>query len=171
MRYDKINGIWTSGMDKQIVDAIKAAARTVRADRRRRRRRASSSQLLDPTNFAGPQGRAVTNTAAVGGAGVTLALKLLNGETVTADPAASPAEHRSAGPGRGRQPDPRRSGEAQGVAVRAGPGSDSGRSASPIDGWTTYDSRHSAVACKGPAIALTPVDSAEGDRPCRSPSA
>ena len=43
---------------------------------------ASSTQLLDPTGFPGLKGAAVTNTAAVGGAGVTLALKLLNGETV-----------------------------------------------------------------------------------------
>ena len=32
----------------------------------------------------------MTNTAAVGGAGITLALKLLNGETVTATPGAKP---------------------------------------------------------------------------------
>ena len=51
----------------------------------------SSTQLLDPTGFPGLKGAAVTNTAAVGGAGITLALKLLNGETVTADPPAPPS--------------------------------------------------------------------------------
>ena len=38
----------------------------------------------------------MTNTAAVGGAGVSLALKLLNGETVDDRPPAQPAEHRPA---------------------------------------------------------------------------
>ena len=47
------------------------------------------AQLLDPTNYPGLKGAAVTNTAAVGGAGIGLALKLLNGETVTTDPSAS----------------------------------------------------------------------------------
>jgi ribose transport system substrate-binding protein len=46
-QYDTIQGIWTSGMDSQVVD--------------------------------------VTNTAAVGGAGVTLAIKLLDGETIKTD--------------------------------------------------------------------------------------
>jgi ribose transport system substrate-binding protein len=40
------------------------------------------AQLLDTENYPGLVGAAVTNTAAVGGAGVGLALKLLNGETV-----------------------------------------------------------------------------------------
>ena len=87
-QYDKIDGIWTSGMGKQIVDAIKAANKPfvpiVDADLG-----GFVTQLLDPTNFPGLEGAAVTNTAAVGGAGVTLALKLLNGETVTTDPPAS----------------------------------------------------------------------------------
>ena len=38
-----IQGIWTSGMDSQVVDAIKAAEQAVRADRRRGPRRASST--------------------------------------------------------------------------------------------------------------------------------
>ena len=33
--YDNIQGIWTSGMDSQVVDAIKACGQAVRADRRR----------------------------------------------------------------------------------------------------------------------------------------
>ncbi len=46
------------------------------------------TQLLDETNYPGLKGAAVTNTAAVGGAGVNLALKLLNGETVQTDSSA-----------------------------------------------------------------------------------
>jgi ribose transport system substrate-binding protein len=86
--YDDIQGIWTSGMDSQVVDAIKAAGEPyvpiVGADLG-----AFVGQLLNPTDYADLQGAAVTNTAAVGGAGVNLALKLLNGETVQTDPSAT----------------------------------------------------------------------------------
>lgn len=85
-QYDKINGIWTSGMDSQVVSAVKAAHKAyvpiVGADLG-----AFVAQLLDPTGFPGLKGMAVTNTAAVGGAGIGLALKLLSGETVTTAPA------------------------------------------------------------------------------------
>lgn len=82
------NGIWTSGMDSQVVDAIQQAnldfVPIVGADLG-----AFVAQLLDSEGFPGLEGAAVTNTAAVGGAGVGLALKLLNSETVeTADNAA-----------------------------------------------------------------------------------
>jgi ribose transport system substrate-binding protein len=87
-QYDGIQGIWTSGMDSQVVDAIKAAGKPyvpiVGADLG-----AFVAQLLDPVGFEGLEGAAVTNTAAVGGAGVNLALKLLRGETVETDPSAS----------------------------------------------------------------------------------
>ena len=87
-QYDTIQGIWTSGMDSQVVDAIKAANKKqvpiVGADLG-----AFVKQLLDPTGYAGLEGAAVTNTAAVGGAGINLALKLLNGETVQTDSSAS----------------------------------------------------------------------------------
>ena len=86
--YDNINGIWTSGMDSQVVDAIKAAGKDyvpiVGADLG-----AFVGQLLNETDYPGLQGAAVTNTAAVGGAGIGLALKLLNGETVETDPSAA----------------------------------------------------------------------------------
>jgi ribose transport system substrate-binding protein len=79
--YDDIQGIWTSGIDSVVVDAIKAADKPfvpiVGADLG-----GFVKQLLDPTGYPGLEGVAVTNTAAVGGAGVNLALKLLNGETV-----------------------------------------------------------------------------------------
>jgi ribose transport system substrate-binding protein len=88
-QYADIQGIWTSGMDSQVVDAIKTGANgayvpIVGADLG-----AFVAQLLDPTGYAGLQGAAVTNTAAVGGAGVNLALKILNGETPETDPTAS----------------------------------------------------------------------------------
>src|SRR6185437_10878240 len=86
-QYDKINGIWASGMGKQIVDAIKANNKKfvpiADADIG-----GFVSQMLDTTNFPGLKGAAVTNTASVGGAGITLALELLNGQKPTADPAA-----------------------------------------------------------------------------------
>jgi ribose transport system substrate-binding protein len=82
--YDKIDGIWASGMGSAIVDSIKAAKKPFKpiadADIG-----AFVKQLLDPAN-TGLKGAAVTNTASVGGAGITLALKLLNGEQVQADP-------------------------------------------------------------------------------------
>ncbi len=88
--YDQIDGIWTSGMDSQVVDAIKDANKDfvpiVGADLG-----AFVAQLLDEEGYPGLEGAAVTNTAAVGGAGVGLALKLLNGEDVqTAEDASQP---------------------------------------------------------------------------------
>jgi ribose transport system substrate-binding protein len=87
-QYDSIQGIWTSGMDSIVVDAIKAAGKKfvpiVGADLG-----AFVAQLLDPVGYPDLQGVAVTNTAAVGGAGVGLALKLLNGEAVETDPTAA----------------------------------------------------------------------------------
>jgi ribose transport system substrate-binding protein len=87
-QYDTINGIWTSGMDVEVIDAIKAAGKKyvplVGTDRG-----GSVSKFLDDAGYPGLDGAAVTNTAAVGGAGVSLALKLLNGETVDTDPTAA----------------------------------------------------------------------------------
>ncbi|CAN5884085.1 hypothetical protein BH23ACT5_BH23ACT5_20240 [soil metagenome] len=80
-QYDSIDGIWTSGMDSQVVDAIQDAnldfVPIVGADLG-----AFVAQLLDEENYPGLEGAAVTNTAAVGGAGVNLAVKLLQGETI-----------------------------------------------------------------------------------------
>jgi len=85
--YDKIQGIWTSGMDGEIVESIKAANKKfvpiVGADRG-----VFVKPLLDPAGYPGLEGAAVTNTAAVGGAGIALALKLLAGEKVTTDASA-----------------------------------------------------------------------------------
>jgi ribose transport system substrate-binding protein len=86
--YDTVNGVWTSGMDVEAIDAIKAAGKKfvplVGTDRG-----GSVTKFLDDTNYPGLDGAAVTNTAAVGGAGLALALKLLNGESVTTDPSAA----------------------------------------------------------------------------------
>jgi ribose transport system substrate-binding protein len=80
-QYADTDGIWTSGMDSQVVVAIQQAnldyVPVVGADLG-----AFVAQLLDTENYTGLEGAAVTNTAAVGGAGVGLALKLLKGETV-----------------------------------------------------------------------------------------
>ena len=144
--YDNIQGIWTSGIDSQIVDAIKAANKPfvpiVGADLG-----AFVKQLLDPTGYPDLKGVAVTNTAAVGGAGVGLALKLLNGETVATDPSAS-------------QPN-----TVLLVPIAADNTTDAGKALLAswqvdgldpnwplglyIDGYTTYTGAQ-AVACKGP---------------------
>jgi ribose transport system substrate-binding protein len=146
-QYDQINGIWASGMGKQIVDTIKANNKKfvpiADADVG-----GFVTQLLDPTNFPGLKGAAVTNTAAVGGAGITLALKLLNGEAVTADPAAS-------------QPNTvlltpvvvdnlTDAGKTQLKAWQSVPGMDPLWPLSlAIDGWTTYDPATVPAGCKG----------------------
>ena len=80
-QYDQIDGIWASGMGAQIVDAIKGANKPfvpiADADIG-----AFVAQLLNPTDYPNLVGAAVTNTASVGGAGVSLAYKLLNGDPV-----------------------------------------------------------------------------------------
>jgi len=87
--YDNIQGIWTSGIDQQVVDAIQAAGKPfvpiVGADLK-----GFVEQLLnkkttnnpDGTKYTGLKGIAVYNPAAIGGAGVRLALEALNGQTV-----------------------------------------------------------------------------------------
>jgi ribose transport system substrate-binding protein len=145
-QYDTIQGIWTSGMDSMVVDAIKAANKPfvpiVGADLG-----AFVKQLLDPTGYPNLSGAAVTNTAAVGGAGVNLALKLLSGETVQTDPSASQPNTILLKP------------------VVAENGTDAGKTllaswqvdgldpnwplGLEIEGWTTYTPEQ-AVACKGP---------------------
>jgi ribose transport system substrate-binding protein len=81
------DGIWTSGIDSSIVDALKTAGEDfvpiVGADNA-----GFVQQLLNET---GLKGAAVTNPPSVGGAGVTLALQILAGQkptenTVLVDP-------------------------------------------------------------------------------------
>jgi ribose transport system substrate-binding protein len=77
----KFDGIWTSGVDSNIVDALKAANHAsvpiVGADNA-----GFVTQLLAA---GGPKGAAVTNPASIGGAGVTLALQILAGQKPAAN--------------------------------------------------------------------------------------
>ncbi|HEX7098136.1 MAG TPA: substrate-binding domain-containing protein [Acidimicrobiia bacterium] len=145
-QYQGIDGIWTSGMDSQVVDAIADAGLDfvpiVGADLG-----AFVQQLLDEEGYPGLVGAAVTNTAAVGGAGVNLALKLLNGETVETAPDASQPNTVLLDP------------------VLADNVSDEGRATLEswlvdgldplwplglqIEGWTSYTPEQ-AIACEGP---------------------
>ena len=80
--YDNVQGIWTSGIDQQVVTAIKNAGKPyvpiVGADLK-----GFVEMLLNKDGgFDGLKGLAVYNPAAIGGAGVNLALKALNGETI-----------------------------------------------------------------------------------------
>ena len=84
---EEFDGVWTSGIDNVIVDALVAAdimVPVVGADNA-----GFVQQLLE---VEGLEGAAVTNPASVGGAGVTLALQILNGDapdetSVLVDPA------------------------------------------------------------------------------------
>jgi len=83
-QYDQVQGVWTSGMDSQVVDAIQAASKPyvpiVGADLK-----AFVGYLLNKDGkHDGLKGIAVYNPASVGGAGITLALKVLNGEATGA---------------------------------------------------------------------------------------
>jgi ribose transport system substrate-binding protein len=146
-QYDKINGIWASGMGKQIVDAIKAANKKfvpiADADVG-----GFVTQLLDPTGFADLKGGAVTNTAAVGGAGITLALKLLNGETVQTSPGTSQPNTVLLDPVLVDNLTP--DGQTKLKAWQSVPGMDPLWPLSlSIDGWTTYDPNTVPSSCKG----------------------
>jgi ribose transport system substrate-binding protein len=84
---EEFDGVWTSGIDNVIVDALEAEGMlvpVVGADNA-----GFVQQLLE---VEGLEGAAVTNPASVGGAGVTLALQILNGDepddsAVLVDPA------------------------------------------------------------------------------------
>jgi ribose transport system substrate-binding protein len=145
-QYDKINGIWASGMGKQIVDAIKAANKPfvpiADADVG-----GFVTQLLDPTGFPDLKGAAVTNTASVGGAGITLALKLLNGETVTAT---DPTKANTVLLDPVLVDNLSDAGKAELKAWQSVPGMDPLWPLSlSIDGWTTYDPNTVPASCKG----------------------
>lgn len=146
-QYDQIQGIWASGMGAQIVDAIKAANKKfvpiADADIG-----AFVQQLLNSKDYPGLVGAAVTNTAAVGGAGVTLAYKLLTGETVD----------QTAGAGRPNTIllDPQildnttDQGKADLQKWVSVPGMDPLWPLSlSIPGWTTYDPMTVPSSCKG----------------------
>jgi ribose transport system substrate-binding protein len=83
--YDDVDGIWTSGIDQQVVDAIKASGKPfvpiVGADLK-----GFVEMLLNKNGgYEGLKGLAVYNPAAIGGAGMKLALQALNGEQVDSE--------------------------------------------------------------------------------------
>jgi ribose transport system substrate-binding protein len=146
-QYDQINGIWASGMGKQIVDSIKKAGKKfvpiADADVG-----GFVTQLLDPTGFPDLKGAAVTNTAAVGGAGITLALKLLNGETVTTSQGAPQANTVLLDPV--LVDNLSEDGKAKLKEWQSVPGMDPLWPLSlSIEGWTTYDAKTVPSSCKG----------------------
>jgi ribose transport system substrate-binding protein len=145
-QYDKIDGIWASGMANYFVDDIKDAGKKfvpiADADVG-----AFVKQLLDTENYPGLVGAAVTNTAAVGGAGVNLAYKLMSGETV----------EQTVGAGRPNTIllDPQivdnttDQGRAQLKAWQAYPlGSETWPLSLDIPGWTTYDPANALASCQ-----------------------
>ena len=70
----KVDGIWTSGIDYVVVDALKKAGQdkvpVIGAD---------NNKFLDQLQQGAP-GAAVTNPAAIGGVGTAIALDALNGK-------------------------------------------------------------------------------------------
>jgi ribose transport system substrate-binding protein len=144
--YDKIQGIWTSGMDGEVVEAIKANGKKfvpiVGADRG-----VFVNPLLDSAGYPGLEGAAVTNTAAVGGAGVALALKLLSGAAVQTDASAPKPNTVLLTPVIADNTTDAGKATLKGWLVK---GLDpSWPLGLQIPGWTTYTPEQ-AVACKGP---------------------
>jgi ribose transport system substrate-binding protein len=134
-------------MDSMIVDAIKAQGKEfvpiVGADLG-----AFVTQLLDETNYPGLEGAAVTNTAAVGGAGVNLAIKLLNGETVATDSSAPKPNTVLLVPV--VADNTTEEGKALLQSWQSVPGLDpTWPLGIEIEGWTSYTPEQ-AIACKGP---------------------
>jgi ribose transport system substrate-binding protein len=133
---ENYDGIWTSGIDNVIVDALVNAEAElvpiVGADNA-----GFVQQLLE---VEGLTGAAVTNPASVGGAGVTLALQILGGEEpeskeVTVEPAlwANDTDEGQALLEESADPDIN---ETWPLGIT-------------IDGWTTY-TKEEILACEGP---------------------
>ncbi|HSL77828.1 MAG TPA: substrate-binding domain-containing protein [Candidatus Limnocylindrales bacterium] len=145
-QWDGIAGVWTSGMDSMVVDAAKAGGKELKpivgADLG-----AFVNQLLTEE---GLEGAAVTNTAAVGGAGVNLAIKLLNGETIETDSTAPKPNTVLLKPVLADNTSP------EGKALLESWQVDGLNPQWPlglqIEGYTTYTPEQ-AVACKGPGDA------------------
>lgn len=130
------DGIWTSGIDNVIVDALVESdvplVPVVGAD--------NAGFVGQLANVEGLEGAAVTNPGSIGGAGVALALQILNGKTpedriVLVDPDiwANTDEDGKAKIAAGQNPD---LDPEWPVSVS-------------IPGWTTY-SMDAIIACKGP---------------------
>ena len=145
--YDKIDGMWASGMANWMLDAIAGAKKkfvpVADADIG-----GYVNKLLDPVKYPGLVGAAVTNTASVGGAGVNMAYKLLTGEKL----------QQTAGAGRPNTVllDPQvldnttDKGKADLKAWVSVPGLDPAWPLSlAIPGWTDYDPNGVPASCKG----------------------
>jgi ribose transport system substrate-binding protein len=76
----KVDGVWTSGIDYTVVNAFKTAGKpvvpVVGAD--------NNEFLKQLLSYKGLRGLAVTNPATIGGAGASVAIKLLQGKSVPA---------------------------------------------------------------------------------------
>jgi ribose transport system substrate-binding protein len=74
----KVDGVWTSGIDYTVVNAFKTAGKpyvpVVGAD--------NNQFLKQLMTVSGLRGAAVTNPATIGGAGASVAIKLLQGKSV-----------------------------------------------------------------------------------------
>ena len=135
----KFDGIWTSGVDSNIVDALKAANHPyvpiVGADNA-----GFVTQLLNEPNL---KGAAVTNPASIGGAGVTLALQILAGKK----PATNTVHV---------TPELWANDDAAGKAKLSAAADPSLPKTWPlgltIQDWTTY-TKPELIACKGPGDA------------------
>ena len=130
------DGVWTSGIDNVIVDALVESGTplvpVVGADNA-----GFVNQLL---NVEGLVGAAVTNPGSIGGAGVTLALQILDGEkpaeqTVLVEPELWENVTEEGRAQLEEAADPSLSQEWP-VSIS-------------IPGWTTY-TKEQIVACKGP---------------------
>jgi ribose transport system substrate-binding protein len=145
--YDRIDGMWASGMANWMLDAIAGAKKkfvpVADADIG-----GYVNKLLDPVKYPGLVGAAVTNTASVGGAGVNMAYKLLTGEKL----------QQTAGAGRPNTVllDPQvldnttDKGKADLKAWVSVPGLDAAWPLSlAIPGWTDYDPNGVPASCKG----------------------
>ena len=132
----EFDGIWTSGIDSSIVDALKTANHDwvpiVGADNA-----GFVQQLLEEEGLVGA---AVTNPPAVGGAGVELALRILNGDAPAEQDVLVTPELWS---------NDTEEGKAQ-LTEAADPAIDPlWPLGLTVTDWTTY-SKEEIIACKGP---------------------
>jgi ribose transport system substrate-binding protein len=135
------DGVWTSGIDNVIVDAMVEEGvfkPIVGAD---------NSQFVQYLGTVeGLQGAAVTNPGSVGGAGVTLALQILNGE-LPAVPADEASRMVTVAPVLWENVTPE---GLEAVRAAADPDLDNEWPVGiSIPDWTTYD-KAQIIACKGP---------------------
>jgi len=130
------DGIWTSGIDNVIVDALVESGTplvpVVGAD--------NAGFVGQLNSVKGLVGAAVTNPGSIGGAGVALAVKILDGE--------KPAQQTTL-----VEPELWENATAEGKAKLAAAADPSLSPEWPVSisipGWTTY-SKEQIVACKGP---------------------